>query len=101
MKIFKDFNWRFTFALDIVLFVVLLLTGRSIFLSLLITEAILWLVRLIWISPMMLRFILRRFLHMIPIIIIVVAIGFALIQLAPGDIFTQMSMNPDIRPQEL
>jgi peptide/nickel transport system permease protein len=101
MKTFKDFNWRFTFVIDIVLFVILLLTGRSIFLSLLITEAILWLVRLIWISPMMLRFILRRFLHMIPIIIIVVAIGFALIQLAPGDIFTQMSMNPDIRPQEL
>jgi peptide/nickel transport system permease protein len=60
-----------------------------------------WMVRLVWLSPMMLRFILRRLVHMIPIVIIVIAIGFGLIQLAPGDIFTQMALNPNVRPGDL
>jgi hypothetical protein len=84
-------------ALDAALFVLLLVVGTHWFLALLVAETIAWLVRLVWISPMLLRFILRRLFHMIPIILGTVAIGFLLIQMAPGDIFTQMSMNPDIR----
>jgi peptide/nickel transport system permease protein len=88
-------------ALDAALFVLLLVVGTHWFLALLVAETIAWLVRLVWISPMLLRFILRRLFHMIPIILGTVAIGFLLIQMAPGDIFTQMSMNPDIRPDQL
>ncbi len=57
-----------------------------------------WLVRCYWISRVLLLFIGKRLLHMIPIILSVVAIGFFLIQLAPGDIFTRMALNPDLRP---
>ncbi len=92
---------RITFAADVVLFALLLVSGWKWFPSLLLAEAVMWLVRMIWISPMLLRFILKRFLHMIPIILTVIALGFALIQLAPGDIFTQMSLNPDIQPETL
>lgn len=38
---------------------------------------------------------------MIPILIVVVAIGFLLIQLAPGDILSRMRLNTDIRPETL
>lgn len=54
-----------------------------------------------WISSALLRFVLRRLLHMVPIVIAVIALGFILIQLAPGDFFTQMQMNPDIRPEDI
>ncbi|RKX75901.1 MAG: ABC transporter permease [Spirochaetes bacterium] len=60
-----------------------------------------WFVRLIWINPSMLNFILRHLFHMIPIVLDVVAIGFFLIYLAPGDIFTQMEMNTDIERESL
>ena len=36
---------------------------------------------------------------MIPILISVVAIGFLLIQLAPGDILAAFRLNPDVRPE--
>ena len=38
---------------------------------------------------------------MVPIILATVAIGFLLIQAAPGDVFTTMALNPQIRPGEL
>lgn len=38
---------------------------------------------------------------MIPIVISVIAIGFGLIQLAPGDAFSQMMLDPNIRPQDI
>ncbi len=92
---------RISAVLDAVLFALLLISGTHWFLALILTEAIAWLVRLIWISPMLLRFILRRLFHMIPIILGTIAIGFLLIQMAPGDVFTQLSLNPDIRPEQL
>ncbi len=95
-------NWKVTFAVDVGVFAALaFLVGIGWFLSLLLTEAVMWMVRLLWISPAMLRFILRRLVHMIPILLSVVAIGFFLIQLAPGDIFSQMAMDPNIRPADL
>jgi len=97
----KTFNWRYTFLIDALAVMVLLFSGISAVLAVLGTEAFMWLVRLVWISPMLLRFILRRLMHMVPMILIVVAIGFALIQLAPGDVFTQMALNPNIRPADL
>ena len=90
-----------SFAADIVAYVLLLLSGMGWLGAIVLVEALMWLVRLIWISPLMLRFILIRFLHMVPIIIVVIASGFFLIQLAPGDIFTTMALNPDIRPEQL
>lgn len=86
---------------DLILFILFLTSGIGWFFAIVLAEAVMWLVRLIWISPLMLRFILKRLLQMVPIIIVVVALGFFLIQLAPGDIFTTMSLNPDIKPEDL
>jgi peptide/nickel transport system permease protein len=97
----RRLDWRLTFVLDFVLVLGFVLIGVGPFLSVVLAEMIMWMVRLVWLSPMMLRFILRRLVHMIPIIIIVIAIGFGLIQLAPGDIFTQMALNPNVRPGDL
>lgn len=95
------FDWRWTFIADALFILMLLISGRTILFALVFTEALLWLIRLIWISPLMLRFILRRFVHMIPMLLAVIATGFALIQLAPGDIFSQMALNPNIRAADL
>lgn len=100
-RLTKLFDWKFTFILDAVILTVLLLAGVGWFGALLLTEIIMWLVRLVWISPMMLRFIGRRLLHMIPLVLLVLAIGFLLIQIAPGDVFTQMALNPEIRAADL
>lgn len=97
----KQIDWRLTFILDAVFFALLLVAGVGWLGALVVVEAVLWLVRLLWLSPAMLRFILRRLVHMIPIVLIVIAIGFGLIQLAPGDIFSQMILNPDINPSDL
>jgi peptide/nickel transport system permease protein len=94
-------DWRLTFILDVAFYALLLIAGRPWFGSLVIVQIVMWLVRLIWLSPMMLRFIIRRLIHMIPIVLLVVAIGFLLIQIAPGDIFSQLALNPDIRPADL
>lgn len=101
MKYTKKNLIRFTYALDLLLFLLLILSKRNWLLSILLTEAVCWMIRLIWISPVLLRFILRRLLHMIPILLATVGIGFLLIQAAPGDVFTQLSLNPDIRPEQL
>lgn len=74
--------------------------GWGWLISLVVTGAIMWLVRLIWISPVLLRYILKRlFLYLPPIMLTIIAITFALIQLAPGDPFTQLILNPDITPE--
>ncbi len=102
MRLTDRIDWRLTFALDAVLYLVLVLAGGvGWFFAIIFTELIMWTVRLVWISPMMLRFILRRLLHMIPILLLVIMLGFLLIQLAPGDIFTQLALNPNIRPRDL
>lgn len=102
MTITKNLDWRWTFIADAALILLFtLVLGIGFFGALLLTEFLMWILRLLWLSPMMLAFILRRFLHMIPILLIVVAIGFALIQLAPGDIFTAMEMNPNVRREDL
>jgi len=89
-----------SFGADIAVFLTLLLAaGWGWFIALLVTEVLFWLIRLIWISPPLLRFIIRRIIHMIPILISVVAIGFLLIQLAPGDILAAFRLNPDVRPE--
>ncbi len=101
MATHRHFNWRWTLIADAILLAVVFLTSDSpVFLTLLI-EALLWMVRLIWISPILLRFIVRRLIHMIPMLLVVIASGFALIQLAPGDIFTTMALNPNIRAADL
>ncbi len=98
----QGINWKATFALDLV-FIVLMVTvnGWALPTAVVLSQAIFWLLRLVWISPTLLRFILKRLLHMIPILLSVIAIGFLLIQLAPGDIFTQMQLNPNIRPSDI
>jgi peptide/nickel transport system permease protein len=95
----KKLLTRISFGVDILLIGLLLTAGWHWLASLAAVEAVMWMVRLIWISPGMLRFILRRLLHMIPIIVAVIAIGFFLLYLTPGDVLSQMSVNPDIRPE--
>jgi peptide/nickel transport system permease protein len=92
---------RVSFAGDLIIFLLLLLGGWHWFPAVVAAEALMWMVRLSWLSPLMLRFILMRLLHLIPLVLVVIAIGFGLIQLAPGDVFNQMALNPNIRPSDL
>jgi peptide/nickel transport system permease protein len=97
----RYFNWRWTLIADVLLLAVVFITSESPVVPALLAEALLWMVRLVWISPILLRFIIRRLIHMIPMLLVVIASGFALIQLAPGDIFTTMALNPNIRAADL
>ncbi len=101
MNPLKQFNWRFTLPVDLVLIVVLVSRGSGVFFSIVVVEALMWMVRLLWISPSMLMYIIRRLVQAIPVLLAVLAIGFALIQLAPGDMFTQMELSDNIRPEQL
>ncbi len=95
-------DWRLTFVLDVPVYLLFTVVwGAGWVGGLFLTEAVMWMARLLWLSPMMLRFIVRRLIHMIPIVLLVIAIGFLLLQIAPGDIFTQMELNPDLRPSDL
>ena len=49
----------------------------------------------------MLRYIYRRFLHLLPLVIGMTFISFLIIQLAPGDYFTRMAMNPEVSPETI
>jgi peptide/nickel transport system permease protein len=49
----------------------------------------------------MLSFIIKRLLHMIPILLGVSLLTFLLINLTPGDYFSQLSQNPQISPETL
>src|SRR3569833_3219554 len=44
----------------------------------------------------MLRFVLRRLIQMIPLLLGITLVSFAIMQLAPGDYLTQMRANPQI-----
>src|SRR5262245_45921663 len=46
----------------------------------------------------MLRFVLRRMLQMIPLLIGITFLSFVVVDLAPGDFFDTLSMNPTISP---
>lgn len=97
----RSVDWKFSFALDLVLYAVLLLTGSGWFGALLFTELVSWIFRLVWFSPALLSFILRRLLHLIPTLFMVIALGFALVQLAPGDILTQFELDPTNEPGDV
>jgi peptide/nickel transport system permease protein len=47
----------------------------------------------------MLTFVLKRLLHMIPLLLGVSLLTFLLMSLAPGDYFTTLSQNPQISPE--
>jgi peptide/nickel transport system permease protein len=49
----------------------------------------------------MVRFILRRLLHMIPLLLGISFIAFGVMQLAPGDFLTQMQGNPQVSPETI
>src|SRR5271163_2475729 len=49
----------------------------------------------------MLSFIIRRLVHLIPILLGVSLLTFLLMSLTPGDYFTQLSQNPQISPEVL
>lgn len=49
----------------------------------------------------MLRYILRRLLWMIPLVLGITFISFFVMQLAPGDYLDQLKSNPQIRPETL
>lgn len=46
-------------------------------------------------------FILRRVLHMIPLVVGITFMSFGIIQLAPGDYFSQLALNPQISPETI
>ncbi|AHC16400.1 ABC transporter permease [Salinispira pacifica] len=101
MKVKTQFDWRLTFIIDVVIVLGLVFTGRGIIGALFISQIFMWLVRLYWINQAMLRYILRRLLHMIPILLMVIALGFALLQLAPGDSFTRLYLQQDINQETI
>jgi len=47
----------------------------------------------------MLSYLLRRLLHMIPLLVGITFLTFLIINLAPGDYFSNLRMNPSISPQ--
>ncbi|MCX7918291.1 MAG: ABC transporter permease [bacterium] len=49
----------------------------------------------------MISYILRRLLHLIPLLIGMTLLSFLVIQLAPGDYFDQLKMNPQISPETI
>ena len=92
---------RYTFIGDVILLGLFMLWGLGWFAALVFAEIVMWLIRLAWISPSMLLYIGKRTLYMVPIVLAVVALGFMLIELAPGDMFTQLELNPTVRPEEI
>ena len=52
-------------------------------------------------SLSLLRVVGRRLLNAVPILVVTLAIAFWLVQLAPGDVYTEYALNPDIRPEDL
>lgn len=49
----------------------------------------------------MAKFIFRRVSQMIPLVLGITLISFAIMQLAPGDYLTQMRANPNVRPETI
>jgi peptide/nickel transport system permease protein len=49
----------------------------------------------------MFRFILRRLLQTLPLLIGIVVISFAVMQLAPGDYLTSLEANPQVKPETI
>jgi peptide/nickel transport system permease protein len=49
----------------------------------------------------MAAYLLRRLAHMIPLLIGITFISFLVINLAPGDFFSTLKMNPSIRPETI
>lgn len=49
----------------------------------------------------MLRYVVRRFLHMVPLVIGISLISFFIIQLAPGDFLTQQALNPQVSAERI
>jgi peptide/nickel transport system permease protein len=47
----------------------------------------------------MLRFILRRLLQVIPLLLGITFLALCIMQLAPGDYLTQMQLNPQVQPE--
>ncbi len=47
------------------------------------------------------RYIVRRFLHMFPLVIGISLISFFIIQLAPGDFLTQQALNPQVSAERI
>lgn len=95
-----------SFIADIVLFLIFFLSSQTplftrFLVALVFTELIMWFLRLALINQTMFRYIVRRFLHMIPIVLAVIAIGFLLLQIAPGDFFTELYLEPDINEETI
>jgi peptide/nickel transport system permease protein len=90
-----------TLALDVLSVLLLRLAGWSWFASIAASELVLWMVRLYWLNRSLFGFIRRRFLHMLPVLLSTVSLSFFLIQLTPGDVFSGMALDPDIRPETL
>ncbi len=60
-----------------------------------------WFLRLSFINTEMFRYILRRIIHIVPILLTVIAIGFLLLQLAPGDFFTKLYLEQDLSAETI
>jgi len=49
----------------------------------------------------LLRYVVQRFLHMVPLVIGISLISFFIIQLAPGDFLTQQALNPQVSAERI
>ncbi len=49
----------------------------------------------------MLRFILRRIIQLLPLLIGITFISFAVMQVAPGDYLTNLRAQPQIKPETI
>ena len=52
-------------------------------------------------SLSLLRVVGRRLMNAVPILLVTLAVAFWLIQLAPGDVYTEYALNTDIRAEDL
>jgi peptide/nickel transport system permease protein len=90
-----------TLVADGAAFLLLRRAGWTWFASVAVPELAFWMVRLYWLNRPLFQFVRRRLIHMVPVILATLVLSFLLIQLAPGDIFSQLALNPDLRPETL
>ena len=51
--------------------------------------------------PEMLRFLIRRIVQMVPLLVGITFLSFLIVGLAPGDFFAALSMNPSMSPEAI
>ncbi len=93
--------YTLSFLLDAAIMIFLSFLGLNPVESIFCAEMTMWLARLACLDFAKARTVALRIAHAIPIAIAVVALGFLLIELAPGDVLSRMRLDPDVRPETI